>query len=155
MKIKEEGGNELIKMLNLMPEKSHRKAVRAGINAGSQVIVSEAKKKAKQFGESYALQKALTKKVFTDKKKNINGIVGADKNKPVEFNGKTRNAANYLHIVEFGHIGPDGNYIEGNQFLSEAARTTQSKQLAKFEAKTKTTMDKETLKLADKLGTKR
>lgn len=148
--VKIEGEKELIKLLNQMPDKAHRAAVRAGINAGCQEIVKEARREAKTFKKSGALAKSITKKVFTTKDKKIIGIVGADKK--VEIDGNK--PYHYLHLVEFGHIDRGGNFVQGKRFLSGAQQKTKSLQLNKFETKTRIKMDKETEKLARALGAK-
>lgn len=146
------GDKELLKLLRKLPEdKQVRGAVRKSVNAGAQVILKSARNKAKSFQRTGALVRSLDKVVRTGKdKQSIYSFIGVDKKYKEEFEGKTVRPGKYIHLVEFGHIGPGGSFTPPKNFLRAAAAESESAAAGAFNTKLGPAIEAEAAKLAKK-----
>lgn len=123
-----------------------KKVLRRATNLATTKIQQAAK--AKVPVDEGDLKKALTKKVY-GKNFAFNGIVGADM-AAVGEDGK--NPANYDHLVEHGHVTPEGKEVPAQPFLRPAWDSSIGEAKATYERELKAGIEREAERLAGKGG---
>src|SRR5690349_2406160 len=105
-----QGAKELERALNTLGERIQRKVTRQAVNAALNPVLKAARAEAPE--ESGLLKESLAKKVKTYvDTQTVVGLVGPDTKTMGEFNGEKRWPAKYAHLVERGHIAPDGSFV--------------------------------------------
>lgn len=126
--MKVDGDKALTRMLRTLPDRMQRKVLRASVSKGGTPIMRRARQLAPQ--ETGLLAKSMGKKVVTHKpSQSVTAIIGPRRDVRGEHNGKPRVPANYAHLVEFGHIAPDGSHVPAQPFMRPAFDTTQAQAL--------------------------
>lgn len=124
MSMQLDGFAELETALRSLGERTQRKVVRQAVNRSLTPCLKAARANAPE--ESGLLKEALDKKVKTyPEQMTVVGLVGPDTETKGEFNGETRWPAKYAHLVEGGHIGPDGEQVPAHPFLRPAFDATE------------------------------
>ena len=116
-----DGLDGLMKSLAQFKSKTTAKRItRASINKAATTLLKGARANAPTDTET--LKKALVKKVAA-KGAAVTAIIGADAgvSKTVAA-GRRRTPANYLYLVEFGHVDRGGNPVPGSHFLERTGR---------------------------------
>jgi HK97 gp10 family phage protein len=128
--------------LKLLGERVAKRVSRKAVTAGSAPIVKATRAGAPQ--ESGLLAKSIGRKIkaFGDTG-NAYAIVGARRDVVGEFNGQTRRPANYLHLIELGHINADGSFTPGNPFVKRASESTREQAQAAVRAKLESEIKRE------------
>jgi HK97 gp10 family phage protein len=122
------GAKELERALKTLGERTQRKVVRQAVNAAATPMLKAAR--AGVEVESGLLKESLTKKVKTyTESGTIVAIIGPDTQTKGEFNGEPRWPAKYAHLVENGHLTPDGTFVPPHPFLRPAYDSTEGQAL--------------------------
>jgi HK97 gp10 family phage protein len=128
------GAKELEKALKTLGERTQRKVTRQAVNAACTPILKAARANAPE--ESGLLKEAMAKKIVTyPEQMTIVGIIGPDTQTKGEFNGEPRWPAKYAHLVENGHINPQGEYVPPHPFLRPAYDSTEAQALGVMKEK--------------------
>lgn len=123
-----EGFAELEAALKSLGERTQRKVVRQAVNRSLTPCLKAARANAPE--ESGLLKESLDKKVKTYvESQTVVGLVGPDTETQGEFNGEKRWPAKYAHLVENGHIGPNGEQVPAHPFLRPAFDSTEQTML--------------------------
>jgi HK97 gp10 family phage protein len=140
------GAVELEKALKSLGVRTQRKVVRQSVNAALNPCLKAARRKAPK--ESGLLEKSLAKKIKTYPEKMIVvGLCGPSTAVSGEYKGEKRVPWRYAHLVENGHIGPDGQFIPGHPFMRPAFDETTSDMLETMADKLGKGIEKEAAKL--------
>ncbi len=117
-------------LANILPH-IRRGALKRGVAAACKVVRDAAK--ARCPVSSGTLRDSLSY-VVREYDESIVGVVGVRRGATAVVDGKTRDANQYGHLVEFGHVvknfSGDTERIEANPFLRSAADETQLEQEA-------------------------
>jgi HK97 gp10 family phage protein len=98
--VKLDGEQELKHLLQELPRRVGKKALRQAVNAGAAPIVKAAKAAAPR--ESGLLKRSYNKVIRTYKSGNVVAVIGARREVVGSYRGKKRVPANYIHLVEKG-----------------------------------------------------
>ena len=119
------GDKELERTLKTLGERVQRKVTRQAVNAACTPIVKAARNNAPE--ESGLLKESLAKKIKTyPASMTVVGIIGPDTETKGEYKGEKRWPAKYAHLVENGHINPDGKFVPPHPFMRPAYESTQA-----------------------------
>jgi HK97 gp10 family phage protein len=139
------GAKELERTLKTLGERVQRKVTRQAVNAACTPIVKAARKNAPQ--ESGLLKEAMDKRIKTyPESMTVVGIVGPDTATKGEFKGEPRWPAKYAHLVEGGHLLPDGTFVPPNPFLRNAYDSTEAQALDAMKTKLAAGIEREAAK---------
>ncbi len=114
------GDKQLKKLLKTLPDKVQKKVMRAAMKAAVKPIQSAAQSKAPQDTGTLALSMGNKIRSYGRSKVTL-GIVGPKTGFSSESQGERRVPAWYAHLVEKGHIAPDGSRVPPHPFMEPAA----------------------------------
>ncbi len=136
------GLDELRRKFSRLPERIQKNSLRKAVNAGADPMLSKVRQTANR--KSGALKKAMKKKVKTYRKSGtVVALIGADKS----FVRDGNKPANYLHLVEDGHIdAKTGRFIPGSHFMRNAYNAERAKSNEAIADKLKTEVEIEASK---------
>lgn len=122
------GDKELERTLKTLGERTQRKVSRQAVNAACTPMLKAARANAPE--ESGLLKESLDKKIKTyPESMTVVGIIGPDTETKGDFNGEPRVPWRYAHLVENGHINPQGEFVPPHPFLRPAYDSTQGQAL--------------------------
>ncbi len=107
------GDDQLMALLTQLPGRVASKVNRAAVTKATTPILNAVKGRVPVA--SGLLRKSMVKKV-TNRKTKAKGIIGAS-SKVTGPNGEQ--PFRYDHLVEFGHVAPDGTVVPPNPFMRE------------------------------------
>lgn len=144
VKIQISGAKELISQLrHLQKESTAGKILRRAVNLATTPILQAARQECPV--DQGDLRRAQTKKV-SGKRLTYNGIVGADANYVGEDGSKP---SHYDHLVEDGHVAPDGTVVPPTGYLRRAWDQSIATAQAKYETTLAEGIEKEVLKAGE------
>ncbi len=118
MSIKIKGAEKLMKKLRRLERSGARRALRNATRAGTAVILKAVRKEVPT--DEGLLKKAQTSKII-GRGMNMGGIVGADVAKLAsDAAADASRPTNIDHLVNFGHVAPDGKIIPPNGYMQRA-----------------------------------
>lgn len=122
------GAKELEKALKTLGERTQRKVTRQAVNAACTPILKAAR--ANVEVESGLLKESLAKKIVTyPEAMTVVGIIGPDTQTKGEFDGEPRVPWRYAHLVENGHINPQGEFVPPHPFMRPAYDSSEAQAL--------------------------
>lgn len=114
------GDKQIKRLLKTLPDKVQRKVMKAAMKKAVKPIETAAQAKAPQDTGTLALSIGNKVKSYNKSKVTV-GIVGPKTGFSSESEGERKVPAWYAHLVEKGHIAPDGTRVPPQPFLGPAA----------------------------------
>ncbi|MEM6560039.1 MAG: HK97-gp10 family putative phage morphogenesis protein [Planctomycetota bacterium] len=140
-----QGDRALQKALRKLGDKAARKVSRSAVSAAATPVAKAARRNAPK--ESGLLRKSIGRRVRTyTERGTVIALVGPRRNFSGEHEGERRVPANYAHLVENGHLAPDGSFVPPKPFLRPALDASKGEAMNKLRQKTAEGIEREAKK---------
>lgn len=125
------GFDKLLRKLEGLERKGAKRAMRKATRAGTAVLLKAVKKATPK--DEGVLRKMQTSKVY-GRGLSMAGIVGADvaKLQAAESDPRNPRPSNIDHLVEEGHVAPDGTFVPPTGYMRRAADSAMPAAAAKY-----------------------
>ena len=144
MSLKIKGMDKLLKKLARLEKGGARRAMRKATVAGTTVLRT-AVRAAVPVDEGL-LKKATSSRV-SGKGNRMTGRVGADVAKLKSANASdSSRPTNIDHLVEFGHVGPDGSFVPPSGYMRQSSAAAMPAAEAKYVSKLAEEIEREAMK---------
>ena len=125
------GDKKLVRKLAELEKKAAKKIAKKVVRAGATVMKKSIKR-------HVPVDEGLLKKSIAAKIIRAGAILGASK----DYSEGGEVPANYVHLVEYGHVKADGTVVQGKHPIERGAKAAEAEAGRKMEDKAQTELNK-------------